>query len=1417
MPPKPIHLKIFSVQSGEGKDGVMVLGPDDVQGQPRFLWSDELLTLKARSAVLSDQASHAVTKTGVDEELGALGDQVRTAAYPTIADDVSRDALVYLRAQGDPKATWMLCEDVVWEALCARERFLIDRDIAVVRGYGDAAIGPIHTERRAIRVLILCANPVGAQQARLDVGGALAGLHRAWSSWVIRPEVKTIQGPGTRDALRKLADEDDEWDIIHVVAHGSRDSQSIQLELGGDGAAGDHGRPDWCEFDAFARLLGKFKTPRLITLCVCDSSPLALELMEEYRGETRVAALLARGAAGSMLPFFTELYAHLFVATGKPAPGADIFVEEAYVAAVQHLRRRKLAQWFLPVLYAPATARPLFAMPAVECDLRETLDTIVARWDSDQDVNAGLVVLEGRFKDENRAAGQRAEELCQAIRKLRDVETTFDQMVTEILERRPWSAVHEQWAGLPVAIEHDFHPEAVPLDTTVIGSFDVLRRTLERLERLAGVAVAALERLAAFEGGDVPALTDGCRRLQEVFCAEAENQPDFPRQVFEEGVVTLLAECEPAEEGAEPCPEALSIVAQVLHLLDESGEAFLAPAQAEALRGRAMALAARLAGQRAAPLLARIGEAIAHVGRTGSPLEQAESARTAAAVLAEVSQSLASLREHAPEGDADLRKAEEQALDEAGEKLRAAVRTVRDRLAAIPIPQAGLPQELLEPGHRLDLCLWLRERRQDAGESYKPLDDIPEEPSALAEYAEALAGEISAAAARGPACCPAAMLSLVANEEAPIVLVADAESATHPYLCLYRFGVRFGTDTAAMRELSDPEVAEETDEGLEKLLHQAVVALSNDRRRLAVDIHVVPSAEPEALTRRLQETAAGVLAGRQGAEPDLAALQPMDQATLLAAAGHAERAADLAWEAVREQPTNGTRIHHAFLLAVHHAATALDDPARFPDAARRVFGLHGMLTVVTDDQGTRYLERFIFQRCTVYGRALSPELTEQLEAVSAELRKTIEQLLTAYARRSAEAAREANLLGAEWQAETEGARAATERRIRIEGHPLGAGYLAAQRLGYLQQVGAFIHGAFGQLSTADETQRLRYVTLTGMTPEACERLIYLFSDFRLAEAEQGEEAVALLKPLTPDAQDLPNAVVPPGVAEAAQAPDFAERFPVHACLPDTDQQQAVLAAHAALVMVKVRLAETRRLLSREGVGLAEVIRHLDRVMDLAHYVTFLGYDLTNPIRSTQLALERMLLNWLYSIQKRLNELNEKLRSGKMSVGEETDREVARLESELRMADHFANRQVLGIGRGDYGTAVNQVHANFAVFLANRFDRHKDALTHIRKAYRGDPDNSHIVVNFVRACGLHALDLKRAGDHKGAYRLLREALREGRQFLERHPEAKGDDMQKLTEELEEIESLLTDRDERDEGPKTPPPALGWVPVDIPDDE
>ena len=306
-------------------------------------------------------------------------------------------------------------------------------------------------------------------------------------------------------------------------------------------------------------------------------------------------------------------------------------IRDRYVAAVQHLRRRKLAQWFLPVLYAPATARPLFTMPAVECDLRETLDTIVARWDSDQDVNAGLVVLEGRFKDENRAAGQRAEELCQAIRKLRDVETTFDQMVTEILERRPWSAVHEQWAGLPVAIEHDFHPEAVPLDTTVIGSFDVLRRTLERLERLAGVAVAALERLAAFEGGDVPALTDGCRRLQEVFCAEAENQPDFPRQVFEEGVVTLLAECEPAEEGAEPCPEALSIVAQVLHLLDESGEAFLAPAQAEALRGRAMALAARLAGQRAAPLLARIGEAIAHVGRTGSPLEQAESARTAAA------------------------------------------------------------------------------------------------------------------------------------------------------------------------------------------------------------------------------------------------------------------------------------------------------------------------------------------------------------------------------------------------------------------------------------------------------------------------------------------------------------------------------------------------------------------------------------------------------------------------------------------------------------------------------------------------------------------------------------------------------------------------------------------------------------------
>ena len=1410
MRPKAIHLKVFSVQ---GKDAVMVLGPDDGDDQPRWLWSDELMTLKARSSVLSDKASRVVTKTEVDEELGQLGGQVCAAAYPTIADDVASDALVYLRAQGDPKATWMLCEDVVWEALCARERFLIDRDIAVVRGYGDAAIGPIHTERRVIRVLIVCANPVGAQQARLDVDAALAGLHKAWSSWVIQPEVKVVEGPGTRDALRNLANNDDEWDIIHVVAHGSRDSGSIQLELGAAEGSG-HGGPDWCEFDAFARLLGKFKPPRLISLCVCDSSPLALELMEEYRGETRVVALLARGAEGAMLPFFAELYAHLFVARGKPAPGADVFVEEAYMAAVQHLRRRKLAQWFLPVLYAPATARPLFAVPAAECGLRETLDGIIAGWRDEEAVSAGLVALEGRFNDENTAAGRRADDLCKAIRKLRDVETTFDQMVTDIRERRPWSAVHKQWAGLPVAIARDFHPEAVPLETTVIGSFDVLRQTLERLERLAGVAVAALARLAAFEEGDVPALTDGCRRLQEVFCSEAEDRPDFPRQVFEEGVAALLAQCEPAEEGAEPRPEALSIVGQVLHLLDESGETFLTAAQAEALRGRAMAVAARLAGQRVAPLLARIGEAAARAGRAGSPPEQAESARTAAATLAEVSQALATLREHAPQGDAELRKAEEQALGEADEKLRAAVRAVRDRLAAIPIPQVGLPQELLEPGRRLDLCLWLREKRQDAGESHRALDDIPEEPPALAQCAAALAGDIAEAAARGPASCPAAMLSLVANEEAPIVLVADAESATHPYLCLYRFGVRFGTDTAAMRERCDPEVAEETDEGLEKLLHQAVVALSNDRRRLAADVHVVPSAEPEALTRRLQETAAGVLAGRRDAEPDLAALQPMDQATLLAAAGHTARAADLAWEAVREQPRNGARIHHAFLLAVHHAAAALDDPARFPDAARRVFGLHGMLAVVTDDQGTRYLERFIFQRCTVYGRALPPEFTEQLEAVSAELRKTIEQLLTAYARRSAEAAREASLLGAEWQAETEGARAATERRIRFEGHPLGGGYLAAQRLGYLQQVGAFIHGAFVQLSTADETQRLRFVTLTGMTPEACQRLIYLFSDFRLAEAEQGGEAMALLEPLTPDVQGLPNAVVPPGVAEAVGAPDFAQRFPVHACLPDADQQQAVLAAHAALVMVKVRLAGTRRLLSREGVGLAEVIRHLDRVMDLAHYVTLLGYDLTNPIRSTQVALERMLLNWLYSIQKRLNELNEKLRSGTMSVGEETDREVERLESELRMADHFANRQVLGIGRGDYGTAVNQVHANFAVFLANRFDRHKDALTHIRKAYRGDPDSSHIVVNFVRACGLHALDLKRAGDHKGATRLLREAVREGRQFLERHPEAKGDDMQKLRQELEEIESLLTDRGG---GPKTPPPALGWIPVDIPDDE
>ena len=1376
---------------------------------PTPIDKDSLARWRAASAALSAKASAEGISPAIEAELADLGSAICETAYGLVRDDLERDALLYLCPQGDPKAGWCMCEDIVWEAARKGDRFLVDRDIVVVRGYGDATLEPIDTAGKPIKVLFIGASPVGAGMTRLDLEGALGTVRQAWATWLLAPEERVVNGAGTCEQLERLAAEDPEWDIVHVVAHGSRSSGSVQLE-GRASDSGGHGSPDWVEFGEFAHLLGRLQPPRLITLTVCDSSRLALELMEQFGGGTRVMALLARGSEDSVLPFFARFYERLFRPAADALPDGPVYVEQAYLEAARHLRRQRMAQWFLPVLYAPATRTALFVVPQAECQLRGILDRVEDNWGDDEAVGAALDDLKGLFNHESPAVQECARKLSQAISRLRDAERNYEQLLHDIRVRRPWSAVYDDWHALPVTIRRDFSPAVVDLDTAVISGFDTLRRTLHRLEELSEAAVAAVRDLARFEGGELAALGEGCERLQSVFANAGGEAASLASGVFEQGVTAALERCSTMEPSSATAPVArLAALAGITSLLDASGPRFLPEPGVRALMAQALSRADELVRQRAEPLLAAAERELGAMDGEPTPLAKVARARAAAAKLVELQELLPRVHEQAHGGGQALEQAVGEALGGVGEQLRARARSAREQLARVPVPHGGPPPALLEPGKRLELWLWLRDQQDSPGQGSPALEDIPEEPGALSDYAAGLAERLQPASSGGPRTCVSEMLPLLANEEAPLVLAADVDDAAHPYLCLHRFGVRPGTSSPAIRDQADFEVPKETDPRKKRLLDQALNALGNDRGRLAADIHLVPCADAEALTGCLRQAVADVLAGR--GEPDLSPLDSMDRATLLAATGATERAAAEAWDAVRQEPTHGTRIHHAFLVAAHHAATLRCDRERFPDAVRRVFALHGMLTVVADSAGSSYLAGWVFGRLTIYKRAMPPDHGEYLDAVHSELRKIVERLLTAFTKCDETCAREAGGLRAEWQAETEGAHLATERKIRVRRHPFAGGYLAARFLSQLDEVGAFIHGAFQRLCTADGDENLRYVTLTGMTPEACQRLVLLFSDLRTAEVRPDAGAIASLAALTPDVQDLRYADTPAGVTEAVRAPDFGARFPVHALLEGAEAQAALLAAHAALLMVKARLAETRRLLGREGVNVADVVAHLDNAIELSQYVGLLGYELIDPIRHTRSALEKMLMGWLYSLQQRLDELNESLRTGQMPRGEEADRAVERLTAELSMADRFALSGRYGIGRGDYGRALTQVHANFGVFLANRLDRHKDALAHVRKAHRRDPDSLQVMTNFVRACGLHALDLKKAGQREEAARILREAIREGRQFLDAHPDAAGEDVEKLRKELRQLESLPGDR------PPAPPPALGWLQVDAPDEE
>ena len=193
---------------------------------PTPIDKDSLARWRAASAALSAKASAEGISPAIEAELADLGSAICETAYGLVRDDLERDALLYLCPQGDPKAGWCMCEDIVWEAARKGDRFLVDRDIVVVRGYGDATLEPIDTAGKPIKVLFIGASPVGAGMTRLDLEGALGTVRQAWATWLLAPEERVVSGAGTCEQLERLA----EWLDVN---YGSALKQLLANGLGG--------------------------------------------------------------------------------------------------------------------------------------------------------------------------------------------------------------------------------------------------------------------------------------------------------------------------------------------------------------------------------------------------------------------------------------------------------------------------------------------------------------------------------------------------------------------------------------------------------------------------------------------------------------------------------------------------------------------------------------------------------------------------------------------------------------------------------------------------------------------------------------------------------------------------------------------------------------------------------------------------------------------------------------------------------------------------------------------------------------------------------------------------------------------------------------------------------------------------------
>ena len=1210
--------------------------------------------------------------------------------------------VIYLKPNR-PDLVWNQIEPIAWElAASKRYGFLPSYRQVLVRGYGTEAPPPLVTAKQALRILIVSGATKHHVNAPLDTAAAQAHLERA----CCRPipiHIDRVEGENTLEKLQSIISHGKRWDIVHVIAHGSREGKSLCLDKGG--------QPWFCGYAEFASELARIEDLRLVTLNVCESSTLALEIANRAP-KARIVATLYEMKQDTLQRFFGTFYRLLLDLEHNPDPS----VEEAYGGAVHELFSPPCcAEWFLPVLYAPVTGK---LEKLLDSSLEQRLGDILK------------LVRAGDFKKAEEQAQllstypeaalmlAATDYLCNVtgIQNFHVNIAKFEEAVLDCA-RRPgpnrWKETRQSWGSRDFRAPQTAgaaafaHARPGPLDP-ILPAF---KEIFDGLESLKGKVLEAVGKFCEYEDGKTRELLDGCKLLLKAESVRPRLQ-GAAKTGFVQGLRSTLARANSGLDQAQKLASGNKLAKEVYENL--------------AIVSEARTLAA---------------EAMAD--RAGSGLLSPQEAVEIEASAREVSQCAWDL------------------LSQPWESLCSAAQSKNTA--------SGFDAEWLQPGRRLDLCLWwLKPAAPVAAAPAKASAGVPEF-SRLMEIAKQLSEAQPVVQREGPlldpASFPASRVPLLINEGAPFLLACELPQPLDPYLCLAALEAGPNSSAQEIRDKVSFAAAGHPDPERNKLLTQASMELGDLKRRLCLDAYRFPVDAVDVCSERFKEMAEHSLSGQAAPAFSRAGLSQLDQAGLLAVAGRIPEASDLTATLAFENPADAELVRAAYLAAVQLAEVTLDDMKRFAVAVRRAMAFLGILI-----GNPALISGWIGRRYAVYQQAVPEERSAHQELVANELLAMLRRVLDkAEAKGNQGAVRGLRL---ELNAELEGGR---EKGMS----PLFAmrgGYHAARLSGTLAKDGQQLAGVYRTLAGLAPAAYMTFVAATGMSTEFFHRLVFLLSEFRLAVIEPSEIGRRLLEPLLPE--DFSFDTEPPeGVYELLASDSFAERYPCHAAI-ELSKQATVLSAHAAMVDAASKIEELKRELAGTQ-RLARIKNLLGKVSSAKAFVASLGYKVVGASPDLMAQVEGLCVAWVSRILEQ--------ESPNTPEGKAQCRDL--LAGAATLADNLSSESY-GLTRGAFNQARAKLHLALSVLLSNELNDVEGSMKHVRIAYRCDPESGMIVCNYARACVNDAAFLAAHGRKDEGRSILDQAIEDVALFIQRHEET---DVADLEAELRSLTRARRDFD------------------------